>query len=456
MSTIKPIYRPIEHQTKLTGEQKEAIGLLSIGTFLEYFDVMLYVHMAVLLNELFFPKTDPFSSSLLSAFAFSIAFIFRPIGAVIFGYLGDTIGRKATVTTTTLLMAVTCLTMASLPTYDQIGVMASILVTICRIVQGVSSAVELVGAELYVSEITKPPIQYFTVASIRIYCVLGANFALLIAFVATTYAVNWRYAFLIGAFIALVGSYARSCLRETPEFADAKRRLANKTKQYKQTIKEIDFEIYNKVSKILPVLLFFMECTWPIWFYFAYVHCSNILKQIGMSSAEIIRHNFFVSLFQLLLALVFTFLSKKYHPLKLVKFRLMVFAPFILVAPFILDHTKSIYLVFFIQSFCVFFGPTLYPAYPIIYKYLPVFVRFRTFNIVHALSRAMMYLLTSFGMVYLVKYFGNYGILIIVAPVMLIFAHGVRIFEKFEKESLNYFGANKYFGKSRHDPGRSY
>ncbi len=60
----------ISEQKSLTREQKEAVGLLSIGTMLEYFDLMLYVHMAVLLNELFFPKTDPFTASLLSAFAF--------------------------------------------------------------------------------------------------------------------------------------------------------------------------------------------------------------------------------------------------------------------------------------------------------------------------------------------------------------------------------------------------
>ena len=66
----------VAEQTKLTKEQKQAVGLLSIGTFLEYFDLMLYVHMAVLLNELFFPKTDPFTASLLSAFGFcSIDFV---------------------------------------------------------------------------------------------------------------------------------------------------------------------------------------------------------------------------------------------------------------------------------------------------------------------------------------------------------------------------------------------
>ena len=68
----------VSEQQSLAREQKEAVGLLSIGTFLEYFDLMLYVHMAVLLNELFFPKTDPFTASLLSAFAFCSVFVLCP------------------------------------------------------------------------------------------------------------------------------------------------------------------------------------------------------------------------------------------------------------------------------------------------------------------------------------------------------------------------------------------
>jgi hypothetical protein len=75
----------IEGQRSLTKEQKQAVGLLSIGTMLEYFDLMLYVHMAVLLNELFFPKTDPFTASLLSALAFCSSYILRPFAALIFG-----------------------------------------------------------------------------------------------------------------------------------------------------------------------------------------------------------------------------------------------------------------------------------------------------------------------------------------------------------------------------------
>lgn len=135
-------------QRTLTREQKEAVGLLSIGTFLEYFDLMLFVHMAVLLNELFFPKTDPFTASLLAAFAFCSTYLLRPIGALIFGYIGDNIGRKHTVIITTMMMSGSCVVMSVLPTYAEIGITASYTIIICRIIQGMSSMGEIIGAQV--------------------------------------------------------------------------------------------------------------------------------------------------------------------------------------------------------------------------------------------------------------------------------------------------------------------
>ena len=112
----------VEANQKLTKEQKEAIGLLSIGTFLEYFDLMLYVHMAVLLNDLFFPKYDAHTMQLLAALAFCSTYLLRPIGALIFGWIGDNLGRKFTVIMTTSMMAVSCLVMANLSTFAQISI----------------------------------------------------------------------------------------------------------------------------------------------------------------------------------------------------------------------------------------------------------------------------------------------------------------------------------------------
>ena len=168
-------------QRSLTKEQKEAVGILSIGTFFEQFDIMLYIHMAVLLNELFFPQTDQNVASLLSAFTFCSTFIFIPIGALIFGWVGDNIGRKSTVVLTTLLTALSCLTIAFLPTYAEIGIKASIIMIGCRILQSMASMGEVIGALVYITEFTKPPIRYYAVALIPVLGYSGGLAALGVA-----------------------------------------------------------------------------------------------------------------------------------------------------------------------------------------------------------------------------------------------------------------------------------
>ncbi|WP_341791813.1 MFS transporter [Rickettsia endosymbiont of Gonocerus acuteangulatus] len=194
-----------KEQVSLTRNQKEAIGLLSIGTFLEYFDLMLYVHMAVLLNELFFPKGDPKVAFIYSASAFCSTFVFRPFGALLFGWIGDNIGRKPVILIATFLMACTCIGIAVLPSYDEIGFTATVLITLFRALQGISSATEVTGAELYITEMVKPPLQYPAVASTTFFSTLGSLAALAIATIVTSRNFNWRYAFLFGAFVAVTG-----------------------------------------------------------------------------------------------------------------------------------------------------------------------------------------------------------------------------------------------------------
>ncbi len=207
----------------LNREQKEAIGLLQIGTFLEYFDLMLYIHMAVLLNDLFFPKADLHTASLLAAIAFCSTYVLRPFGALLFGYIGDNVGRKTTVILTTTMMAISCMIMANLPTYAEIGISAAWIVTICRMIQGLSSLGEIMGAEIYVTEITKPPYQYPAVSFISVASTVGSVSAVGVAALTTHFGFNWRVAFWIGACIAIVGSVARTRLRETPEFLQSKK-----------------------------------------------------------------------------------------------------------------------------------------------------------------------------------------------------------------------------------------
>lgn len=105
--------------------------------------------MAVLLNELFFPQGDPAVAKLLGATAFCLTYVLRPVGGFIIGRLGDQIGRKYTILITTFIMATSCVTMATLKTYEQIGITATVIVIICRMAQGFSSMGKSIGAEIF-------------------------------------------------------------------------------------------------------------------------------------------------------------------------------------------------------------------------------------------------------------------------------------------------------------------
>ncbi|WP_392506765.1 MFS transporter [Rickettsia sp. 2024-CO-Wats] len=120
--------------------------------------------MAVLINELFFPQYDTHVNQLPAVFSFCSTFIFRPLGALLFGWTGDNIGWKSTIIITTILISFSCIVMANLPTYAQVGASAAWIVTICHIVQGMSSMGARVGAKLYLTESVGVPKHFPAVA----------------------------------------------------------------------------------------------------------------------------------------------------------------------------------------------------------------------------------------------------------------------------------------------------
>ncbi|WP_425361139.1 MFS transporter [Candidatus Tisiphia endosymbiont of Stenodema calcarata] len=433
--------RVIYTQTSLTKEQKQAVGLLSIGTFLEYFDLLLYVHMAGVLNELFFEPSDPQTTALMMSFAFCSTYVFRPVGAVIFGWLGDNIGRKSTVIITTLMMAASCLVMANLPTYAQIGVTATWIVTICRIIQGISSMGEVTGAELYLTETLKPPIQYATVGSLGAFAALGGIGALGIASLVTSHGFNWRLAFWLGAIVALIGSIARTTLRETPEFADAKRQLKKvfaKTNTDTNTLEKNPIWA-EKVNKKTILAFFFLQCFGPISFYFIYVHCGNILKtSFGYTTVEVIHHNFIVCIMEFVTILTLCYLSLKIYPLLTMKIILIISFIFMIFCPYLLNNVNAPYQLFLMQ-FVILLCECLAPVLPVCYESFPVFKRFTCASITFAVSRALMFVITSFGFVYFTDHFGNWGLWFIMIPAIIASAYGLLHFEKLEKERENYF-----------------
>jgi MHS family proline/betaine transporter-like MFS transporter len=430
--------------SSLKREQREAVGLLQIGTFLEYFDLMLYVHMAVLLNDLFFPKTDPHTASLIAAFAFCSTYVLRPFGALLFGWIGDNIGRKTTVIITTMMMAVSCLIMANLPTYSQIGITAAWMVTICRLVQGLSSMGEIVGSQIYITEITKPPAQYPLVAFLCVASATGAMVALLIATLVTTQGFNWRLAFWIGAGIALVGSVARTRLRETPDFVDMKRRMKRAVEDSNRDglgkaadlLKSTNLIFKEKVDKKTSLSFLALHLPRAVFFFFIYFYCSTILQnRFGFTAAEVIQHNFVVSIFDLLAVSLIAYLSYHINPLRIMRFQFFTLSFIILLMPYVLTHMISnSFDLLLVQVVFVVFSFALFPAEPIIFKHIPVFKRFTYSAFTYALARAMGYIITSFSFVYAIDLFGYCGLWVVMIPVSIMYIFGLRHFEKLEKK----------------------
>ena len=200
-----------------------------IGTTIEFFDFYIYATAAVLVfPALFFPGGDP-TTAMLSSFAtFSIAFFARPIGAVVFGHFGDRVGRKATLVAALMTMGLSTVAIGVLPTHQTAGIVAPLLLALCRFGQGLGLGGEWGGAVLLATENAPPgrkawygmfpqlgaPIGF--ILSTATFIILTANLS-----EAEFQAWGWRIPFLASAVLVFVGLWVRLKIAETPEFQKA-------------------------------------------------------------------------------------------------------------------------------------------------------------------------------------------------------------------------------------------
>jgi metabolite-proton symporter len=203
-----------------------------IGTTIEFFDFYIYATAAVLVfPKLFFPSSDPASATLASLATFAIAFFARPIGSALFGHFGDRVGRKTTLVAALLTMGVSTVVIGVLPTYASIGVMAPLLLALCRFGQGLGLGGEWGGAVLLAIENAPPGRRAWygmfpqLGAPLGFLC-SGGIFLLLSEYLtdAQFFSFGWRVPFLASALLVVVGLYVRLTITETPVFRQAVQR----------------------------------------------------------------------------------------------------------------------------------------------------------------------------------------------------------------------------------------
>jgi len=216
--------------------QRRAIIAASVGQFFELYDFSIYGFFAPEIGRAFFPAADALTS-LVAAFAtYGVGFVMRPVGAIVVGAYGDRAGRKAALVFTVGLMGLATGLVAFLPSYNQIGIWAPVLLVILRLAQGFSTGGEWGGAAAFLVEHAPVGKRGFIGSFHQVATQLG-NFtgfilAALLAFIFTTEVFQqwgWRIAFLIGALLAPVGYYLRTRVAETPVFqqAEARKKVAS-------------------------------------------------------------------------------------------------------------------------------------------------------------------------------------------------------------------------------------
>ena len=256
-------------------KSKNLIGALS-GNFLEYYDVTLYGFFASTLAPIFFPSEDPLTSKMLALGAFAIGFLARPFGGILFGYLGDRLGRKIALSFSVLLVTIPTFSIGLIPSYETIGVMAPLLVTLCRFMQGVSTGGEYSGVAVFVSENS---------SSLKkaLFCSMVPASSLLGAVTGTTIGAffmmdgmpswGWRLSFLMGGILGIIAFFLRRQISETSAF---------ETLVSTNHVSKNPFLEMFKSSKILMFGTIFISAGTVIPFYLILVYMMGFMERHGI------------------------------------------------------------------------------------------------------------------------------------------------------------------------------
>lgn len=210
---------------------RRAVTAAALGNTMEWFDFGVYAYLAGTIGKVFFPSSSP-GAQVVSTFAtFAAAFLVRPLGGLVFGPLGDRIGRQRVLAATMIMMAISTFAVGCLPTYASVGFAAPLLLLVCRLVQGFSTGGEYAGATTYIAEYAPDQRRGFLGSWLDFGTFVGYSLGSGLVTVLTLTlgsdgleSWGWRIPFFIAGPLGLIGLYMRLKLEETPAF---KQEVAN-------------------------------------------------------------------------------------------------------------------------------------------------------------------------------------------------------------------------------------
>ncbi|GAA3579302.1 MFS transporter [Gibbsiella quercinecans] len=246
---------------------RRVAGASAIGTAAEYYDFFAYGTAAVLFfGQLFFPNADPLISTLAAFATYAVGFLARPLGGIVFGHIGDKVGRKKALVITILIVGLGTFCIGLLPTYEKIGILAPIALIFIRILQGFGVGGEQAGAVLMTAEYSPPARRGFFSSWVQIGAPAGfllpsGLFALLTALLSREQMLDWgwRIPFLLSLLLVIVGLFIRLRIDESPVFAQIRATKAVETRPVVEVIRSFPGLIAKGVcAKLIEACAFAM------------------------------------------------------------------------------------------------------------------------------------------------------------------------------------------------------
>src|SRR5947208_1843406 len=273
----------------MTAEEKKVIFASSLGTVFEWYDFYLYGTLAALIGKQFFSNLDPSSQVIFSLLAFAAGFIVRPFGALVFGRLGDMIGRKYTFLVTILIMGLSTFIVGVLPNYASIGIAAPIILIGLRLLQGLALGGEYGGAATYVAEHAPHGKRGSYTSWIQTTATAGLFLSLLVILGTRTWIGEeafadwgWRVPFLVSIALLAVSVWIRLSMNESPAF--------KKMKAEGKTSKAPLTESFGQWKNLKIVILALVGLTMGqavVWYtgqFYALFFLTNALKVDGATA----------------------------------------------------------------------------------------------------------------------------------------------------------------------------
>src|SRR5215813_1856231 len=286
-------------------EEKRVIFASSLGTVFEWYDFYLYATLAPFFAGLFFPKGND-TAALLAAFAtYAAGFLVRPFGAIVFGRIGDLVGRKYTFLITITVMGLSTVLVGVLPTYSSIGVWAPILLVSLRLLQGLALGGEYGGAATYVAEHSPNNRRGFNTSWIQTTATVGLLLALIVIYLCRenfskeNFAQwGWRVPFLLSLILLAISVYIRLKLNESPVF----QKMKSENRGSKKPLTESFFHYPNNKYVLLALLgatagqgvVWYTGQFYALFFIGSTLHLDYVTTYVLIGASLVIGTGFFI------------------------------------------------------------------------------------------------------------------------------------------------------------------